>query len=141
MLLVLLIRGLTLPGAVDGIIYYLYPDISRLSDPQVRSRRASRSATSLSLPPDGSRTRASFVLSGVDGCWHSDFLLLRHRPWVPHLSWELQHLPQRLLQVGTFQRCLPVAVILHNIADSVMFADNNELSGADAVPILGERKT
>lgn len=55
MLLVLLIRGVTLPGAVDGIIYYLYPDISRLSDPQVRSRRASRSATSLSLPPDGSQ--------------------------------------------------------------------------------------
>ncbi|XP_072301781.1 sodium- and chloride-dependent GABA transporter 2-like [Eucyclogobius newberryi] len=35
MLLILLIRGVTLPGAVDGIIYYLYPDISRLSDPQV----------------------------------------------------------------------------------------------------------
>lgn len=120
MLLVLLIRGVTLPGAVDGIIYYLYPDISRLSDPQVRSRRAPRSATSLSLPPDGSR--ASFVLSGVDGRWHSGFLLLRHRSWVPHLSWELQHLPQRLLQVWTFQRCLPVAVILHNVADSVMFA-------------------
>ncbi|XP_056911346.1 sodium- and chloride-dependent GABA transporter 2-like [Takifugu flavidus] len=34
-LLVLLIRGLTLPGALDGIIFYLYPDISRLSDPQV----------------------------------------------------------------------------------------------------------
>nr|XP_046267392.1 sodium- and chloride-dependent betaine transporter-like isoform X2 [Scatophagus argus] len=35
MLLILLIRGVTLPGALDGIIYYLYPDISRLSDPQV----------------------------------------------------------------------------------------------------------
>lgn len=35
MLLVLLIRGVSLPGAIDGIIYYLYPDISRLSDPQV----------------------------------------------------------------------------------------------------------
>ncbi|KAF3841107.1 hypothetical protein F7725_006969 [Dissostichus mawsoni] len=35
MLFVLLIRGVTLPGAIDGIIYYLYPDISRLSDPQV----------------------------------------------------------------------------------------------------------
>lgn len=63
-----------------------------------------RFTTSPSLPPDGSQTRASFVLSGVDGRWHSDFLLLRHRSWVPHLSWELQHLPQRLLQVGTFQR-------------------------------------
>uniref|UniRef100_A0A3B5A5C0 Transporter n=1 Tax=Stegastes partitus TaxID=144197 RepID=A0A3B5A5C0_9TELE len=35
MLFVLLIRGVTLPGAKDGIIYYLYPDISRLTDAQV----------------------------------------------------------------------------------------------------------
>ncbi|XP_062288512.1 sodium- and chloride-dependent GABA transporter 2-like [Scomber scombrus] len=35
MLLVLLVRGVTLPGAMTGIIYYLYPDMSRLSDPQV----------------------------------------------------------------------------------------------------------
>ncbi|XP_055734186.1 sodium- and chloride-dependent GABA transporter 2-like [Salvelinus fontinalis] len=35
MLLVLLIRGVTLPGAIDGIIFYIYPDISRLTDPQV----------------------------------------------------------------------------------------------------------
>uniref|UniRef100_A0A6Q2Z6R8 Transporter n=1 Tax=Esox lucius TaxID=8010 RepID=A0A6Q2Z6R8_ESOLU len=35
MLLVLLIRGVTLPGATDGIFYYLYPNITRLADPQV----------------------------------------------------------------------------------------------------------
>ncbi|XP_041638682.1 sodium- and chloride-dependent GABA transporter 2-like [Cheilinus undulatus] len=35
MLAVLLIRGLTLPGALDGIKFYLYPDPSRLTDPQV----------------------------------------------------------------------------------------------------------
>uniref|UniRef100_A0A8C9G8C7 Transporter n=1 Tax=Pavo cristatus TaxID=9049 RepID=A0A8C9G8C7_PAVCR len=35
MLLVLLIRGVTLPGAAEGIKFYLYPDISRLADPQV----------------------------------------------------------------------------------------------------------
>ncbi|XP_040014996.1 sodium- and chloride-dependent GABA transporter 2-like isoform X2 [Xiphias gladius] len=35
MLLVLLVRGLTLPGALDGIKFYLYPDPSRLIDPQV----------------------------------------------------------------------------------------------------------
>lgn len=35
MLLVLLVRGLTLPGAIDGIKFYLLPDPSRLADPQV----------------------------------------------------------------------------------------------------------
>lgn len=37
MLLVLLIRGVTLPGAAEGIKFYLYPDISRLADPQVQN--------------------------------------------------------------------------------------------------------
>ncbi|XP_058263343.1 sodium- and chloride-dependent GABA transporter 2 isoform X2 [Hemibagrus wyckioides] len=35
MLLVLLIRGITLPGAWRGIQFYLYPDLGRLADPQV----------------------------------------------------------------------------------------------------------
>lgn len=35
MLAVLLIRGLTLPGALYGIKHYLYPNITRLADPQV----------------------------------------------------------------------------------------------------------
>ncbi|XP_077385387.1 sodium- and chloride-dependent GABA transporter 2-like [Festucalex cinctus] len=35
MLLVLLVRGLTLPGAKEGIKFYLYPDASRLGDPMV----------------------------------------------------------------------------------------------------------
>ena len=35
MLLILLIRGLTLPGAMNGVVYYLYPEPSHLLDPQV----------------------------------------------------------------------------------------------------------
>ncbi|KAM3875311.1 sodium- and chloride-dependent GABA transporter 2-like [Diretmus argenteus] len=35
MLLVLLVRGLTLPGALNGIVFYLLPELSRLTDPQV----------------------------------------------------------------------------------------------------------
>ncbi|CAG5126380.1 unnamed protein product, partial [Candidula unifasciata] len=34
MLTVLLIRGVTLDGAVDGIIYYVKPDFNRLADPR-----------------------------------------------------------------------------------------------------------
>ncbi|XP_053320336.1 sodium- and chloride-dependent GABA transporter 2-like isoform X2 [Spea bombifrons] len=35
MLIVLLIRGVSLPGALQGIQFYLYPDLTRLQDPQV----------------------------------------------------------------------------------------------------------
>ena len=35
MLVILLVRGVTLPGAYEGIIYYLKPDLLRLKDPQV----------------------------------------------------------------------------------------------------------
>lgn len=37
MLLVLLGRGITLPGAGQGIIYYLKPNHTRLADPQVHN--------------------------------------------------------------------------------------------------------
>ncbi|XP_068456295.1 sodium- and chloride-dependent GABA transporter 2-like [Clinocottus analis] len=35
MLIVLLIRGLTLPGAANGIKFYLSPNLTRLTDPQI----------------------------------------------------------------------------------------------------------
>ncbi|XP_066541798.1 sodium- and chloride-dependent GABA transporter 2-like [Hoplias malabaricus] len=35
MLMVLLVRGLTLPGALQGVVFYLYPDPEKLLDPQV----------------------------------------------------------------------------------------------------------
>lgn len=40
MLLVLLVRGLTLPGAMEGIKFYLLPDPARLADPQVTADRS-----------------------------------------------------------------------------------------------------
>lgn len=42
MMFALLIRGVTLPGAVDGIRFYLWPDPTRLSDPQVWMDAASQ---------------------------------------------------------------------------------------------------
>ncbi|KAK3575360.1 hypothetical protein QTP86_025485, partial [Hemibagrus guttatus] len=38
MLVVLLVHGLMLPGAAEGIRFYLYPDITHLKDPQVGTR-------------------------------------------------------------------------------------------------------
>ncbi|XP_029963527.1 sodium- and chloride-dependent GABA transporter 2-like [Salarias fasciatus] len=35
MLIILLIRGLSLPGAQEGVMFYLLPEVSRLTDPQV----------------------------------------------------------------------------------------------------------
>ena len=42
MLLILLIRGLSLPGALQGVVFYLLPDPSRLTDPQVRAHWCNR---------------------------------------------------------------------------------------------------
>lgn len=55
MLVVLLIRGVTLPGAAQGIQFYLYPNLTRLWDPQVSSHRqvpscGSRGARPLASP-------------------------------------------------------------------------------------------
>lgn len=49
MLLVLLVRGLTLPGALDGIKFYLWPDPARLADPQVRTDPISRNLLMLTV--------------------------------------------------------------------------------------------
>ena len=35
LMIILFIRGVTLPGSLDGITYYLVPEWSRLKDPQV----------------------------------------------------------------------------------------------------------
>ncbi|XP_024908316.1 sodium- and chloride-dependent betaine transporter-like [Cynoglossus semilaevis] len=49
MLLILLIRGLTLPGAWDGITFYLYPDLNRLADLEVWMEAGSQIIFSYSL--------------------------------------------------------------------------------------------
>ena len=57
LLIILLIRGLTLPGAGDGIAYYLSPNLSRLKDSNVS---ASPRLPSCVRPPVSSRVFHSF---------------------------------------------------------------------------------
>lgn len=35
LMIILLVRGLTLPGAMNGIRYYIYPNFTRIGDPKV----------------------------------------------------------------------------------------------------------
>lgn len=66
MLFVLLVRGATLPGATQGIIYYLKPDVARLADPQVRlGNRLPGERTDL-------RMSGSPVGFSLNGCGGSD---------------------------------------------------------------------
>jgi len=49
LLAILLIRGLTLPGAMEGIRYYLTPDFSKLADPSIWLRAYGQIFFTLSL--------------------------------------------------------------------------------------------
>ncbi|XP_059141513.1 sodium- and chloride-dependent glycine transporter 1-like [Physella acuta] len=60
MLTVLLVRGLTLDGATDGIIYYLKPDFQKLADPRVWNDAATQIFYSLSACSGGLIAMSSF---------------------------------------------------------------------------------
>lgn len=60
MLTVLFIRGVTLPGAGNGIAYYLKPDFERLLDPRVWSDAATQIFYSLSACSGGLIAMASY---------------------------------------------------------------------------------
>ncbi|XP_012944276.1 sodium- and chloride-dependent glycine transporter 1 [Aplysia californica] len=60
MLTVLLVRGATLDGAMNGVIYYLKPDLDRLADPRVWSDAATQIFYSLSACSGGLIAMSSF---------------------------------------------------------------------------------
>lgn len=42
LLFIMFIRGVTLPGALDGLRFYLIPDFRKLAEPNVRAPRHKR---------------------------------------------------------------------------------------------------
>jgi NSS family neurotransmitter:Na+ symporter len=66
LLVALLIRGLTLPGAVDGLNYYLTPDFSALSNPDLWFGAFSQIAFTLSLGMAGMFAYGSFIAKRAD---------------------------------------------------------------------------
>lgn len=66
LLIVLLIRGLTLPGAVTGLEYYLSPDFSVLGNHEVWFAAFSQIAFTLSLGMAGMFAYGSFIAKRAD---------------------------------------------------------------------------
>ncbi|XP_076844900.1 sodium- and chloride-dependent GABA transporter 2-like isoform X2 [Brachyhypopomus gauderio] len=74
MLLVLLIRGLTLPGALQGIMFYIYPDPQHLLDPQVWMEAGTQVFFSYSVGV-GSITTLGSYNPYTNNCYRDSFWL------------------------------------------------------------------
>ncbi|XP_048752269.2 sodium- and chloride-dependent betaine transporter-like isoform X2 [Ostrea edulis] len=75
LLIVILVRGLMLPGAIDGIIFYLRPEFHKLADPQVWLEAALQVFYSLGPAWGPVITLASYNKFN-NNCFRDSFLLV-----------------------------------------------------------------
>ena len=83
MITALLIRGLTLPGAINGLKFYVTPDFSKLLQSQVFNKHAYIFQTSISNFDS---------TSDLDGCRKPSFLLICYLLWLSNSTWFLQQI-------------------------------------------------
>ena len=89
-LTILLVRGLMLEGAIDGIKYYLHVDWNRLQDTGVWIDAAIQVRIHLSLLVKLKKLDNSSLSTDILQCWS--------RVWCPLGLCQLQQVPQQLLQ-------------------------------------------
>lgn len=75
-LIVLIVRGATLQGSLQGVVFYLTPDWQRLSNAQVRLKYPLLDLTRAMIPSSGD---ACGVLTGVERRGLADLLLPGYR--------------------------------------------------------------